>query len=158
MERRVIRLLLVAGFALAATSCDSIFEPRDHVYDGPPLVEFAPVLPAGNYTRSVSFPAGSTATNAVNVTVQYIGPPPSSNVSGTFTVGGTAVRDTHYSVASTTYTIAAGSNSVSIPISILGGGLANGQSVSLLLELVPGDVGVSENYKQFTISATKAAS
>jgi hypothetical protein len=47
---------------------------------------------------------------------------------------------------------------VNIPISILGGGLANGQSVSLLLELVPGDVDVSENYKQFTISATKAAS
>jgi hypothetical protein len=61
-------------------------------------------------------------------------------------------------VASTNYTIPAGSNSVTIPISILGGGLANGQSVNLLLELVPGDVDVRENYKRFTISATKAAS
>jgi hypothetical protein len=162
MINQLMRLLLLAGVALAASSCDGILEPRSHVYDGPPVVEFAPVMPAGTYTLPVSLVANSAEDREVSVRVNYIGSPPRQNVTGAFTLasGTTAAEGTHFTIpAGKSYTIPAGSNRTEVPITIHGGALENGQSMTIVLELVPGDnVGVSENYKRFTIAMSKAGS
>lgn len=161
MRHQILKPLLVAGVAFAVSSCNGILEPTNHAYDGPPVVEFAPVLPAGNYTMSVSVPSNSTADQTVSVGVNYVGPSPSHDVTGSFTLasGTTAVEGTHFTVSSKTYTISSGSNSTTIPVTIHGGALQNGGSATIVLELAaPGSgVGVSANYKQFTISISKGA-
>lgn len=149
------------GVVLATWSCDSVLEPPDHTYTGAPVVEFAPALPAGNYTMSVSVAANSTADQVVNVGVQYVGTPPKQAVSGTITLGSgtTAKEGTQFSVPSKSYTIPSGGYSTTIPFTIHGGGIANGGSVQIQLQLdAPGSgVAVSANYGKFTISIKKAA-
>lgn len=161
MRHRFIRLLLVAGVVLTAPSCDSILESRDHTYDGPPLVEFGPVLPAGTYTLPVSLAANSVEEVPVSVRVNYVGPSPKQNVTGTFTLasGTTATEGTHFTVSGgKSYTISAGTNSTDILITVHGGAVQNGETVTIVLELDPGQAFiVSENYKQFTISVSKGA-
>lgn len=159
MKARCVRPLLVVGALLAATGCDSLLEPRDHTYDGPPVVEFAPVLPDGTYTLSVSFAAASTETRAVTARVQYVGSAPEREITGEFTVGdgSTGVEGTHFTIpGGKRFTIAAGSNHADIPVQLHGAALEPGETVTIVLELVPGDeIGVSENYKRFTIRAGK---
>jgi len=148
----------IALLAVAASCSDLLFEDRDQIYDGPPVVEFGPTLPAGSYSQSVTFPADSDQSTTVSIRVNYIAAPPESSINGSFQVsGGDAVDGTHYSLPEgTTFTIPAGENSTDIQVQLLGSGLSNGESVSLTLELQEGqDYEVSANYKEFQISASK---
>lgn len=158
--RRFTSFLLLGGLGASSASCDALLEPRDHAYDGPPVIEFAPVLPSGDYSRQVTFPPGSTAPENVTVRVQYVGPPPDNEVNGEFALGAstTAVSGTHFTMP-TGYTIPAGENRVDVVLELNSAALAADESVTIVLELTPGqDFDVSENYKQFTITLHKAAS
>jgi hypothetical protein len=148
---------------LLTTACeDLLFDDPSRVYDGPPVVEFAAVVPAGNYSRTVSFSATETTNQTVNVRVNYIANPASEDLTGEITqeASSTAVGGTHYrfTSGSGSYTIAAGASFADVPIEFLGAGLDPGESVTLVLELVPNeDFGVSENYKQFTFTVEKSS-
>jgi hypothetical protein len=95
------------------------------------------------------------------VRVNYIAAAPSGNVTGTIVREGssTAVEGTHYRfTAGSGYTIAAGTNFVDVPIEVMRSGFSVGQSVTLVLELEPGQgFGVSENYKRFTLTLRRTS-
>jgi hypothetical protein len=116
--------------------------------------------PAGTYARTITFARGATTDQNSTVRVNYISAPPSSDVSGEIVrvSTSTAVEGTHYRITGgSSYTIKAGSNSVDVPIQLLAGGLANGASATLVLELAPGQgFEVSEKYKRFTFTLRKS--
>jgi hypothetical protein len=148
---------VLALMVLPTVGCEDIlFDDPEHVYNGPPVVEFAPVLPAGNYTRPVTLARSATADTTITVRVNYVAAAPASNVSGEITrvSTSTAVEGTHYRFTSgSQYTIQAGSNFVDVPIEVLAAGLAAAQTVTLVLELAPGNgFQVSEKYKRFTLT------
>lgn len=153
---------LIAVLAAGTAGCeDLLFEDRDKTYTGPAFVEFAPVMPTGVYSMAVSFSAGSATTTTATVGVQYVSAPPDAAVSGQFKTGAgtTAVDGQHYTLpAGNSYTIPAGQNAVDIQVDFLGPGLADGESVTLVLELLDGTgFTASPNYKTFTITATKGS-
>jgi hypothetical protein len=152
---------VLALLVLPTTACEDIlFDDPEHVYDGPPVVEFAPVLPAGNYTRTVTLARTATDNVMTTVRVNYVSAAPTGNVTGEITSvnTSTAVDGTHYRFTSGShYTIAAGSNFVDVPIEVLAAGLAPEQSVTLVLELLPGDAfQVSEKYSRFTLTLRRS--
>ena len=159
--KRWLKVPVLALLVLPAVGCeDVLFDDPDHVYSGPPQVEFAPVLPAGNYTRTITFTATATANQTTSVRVNYISAAPPADVGGDITrvSTSTAVEGTHYRFTSgNRYTIKAGSNSVDVPIEILAAGFAPGASVTLVLELVPGTgFEVAEKYKRFTFTLRRS--
>jgi hypothetical protein len=124
------------------------------------MVEFAPVLPSGNYTRTVTLDAGETTNVMTTVRVNYIADPPTNDIGGQIMreASSTAVEGTHYRFASgsSTYTIASGLNFVDVQIEVLGAGFADGESVTLVLELADGEAfDVSQNYRLFTFELEK---
>jgi hypothetical protein len=148
---------VMAVLMLSTAGCeDLLFDDPEHIYDGPPMVEFAPSLPAGNYVRTISFTRTATTDQTTNLRVNYIAESPSADVTGTITRVGTstAVQGTHYQITGGgNYTIKAGSNSVDIPVQVLNANLAPGQTVTLVLELAPGTgFQVSTKYKTFTLT------
>ena len=161
MKRWAIAPLLALTVLTTAGCEDLFFDDPEHTYPGPPVVEFAPVLPAGNYVRTITFARGATTNQTSSVRVNYIAEPAAAAVSGQIVrvSTSTAVEGTHYRLTGgDTYTIPAGANFVDIPVEILAAGLANGASVTLVLELAPGQgFGVSEKYKRFTFTLRKTA-
>lgn len=159
--KRLAMAPVLALLLLPAAGCEDIlFDDAEHVYDGPPTVEFAPVLPAGSYARTVTFTSTATANQTTSVRVNYIAASPGS-VSGEITraANSTAVEGTHYRFTSgNTYSMSAGTWSADVPIEVLANGFAPGQSVTLVLELAPGSgFQVSENYKQFTLTLRRSS-
>jgi hypothetical protein len=160
--RRSTIVPVLALLVLPVVGCeDVLFEDPEHVYTGPPQVEFAPVLPAGNYTRTITFTATATANLPTSVRVNYIAPLPSADIGGEITrvSTSTAVEGTHYRFASgSRYTIKSGTNSVEVPIEVLAAGFAPGASVTLVLELSPGSgFEVAEKYKRFTFTLRRSS-
>ena len=159
--KRLLMIPVLALLVLPVVGCeDVLFDDPEHVYSGPPQVEFAPVNPAGNYARTITFTTTATANQPTSVKVNYIAAPPSADVSGDITrvSTSTAVEGTHYRFTSgSRYTIKADSNSVVVPMEILAAGFAPGASVTLILELVPGTgFEVAEKYKRFTFTLRRS--
>jgi hypothetical protein len=160
--KRWMMIPAVALLLVPTAGCeDLLFDDPEHVYNGPPTVEFAPVLPAGSYARTVTLGATAPSNATTNVRVNYIAAAPSSNVTGDIMIASssTAQEGTHFRfTGGRTYTIPAGANFVDVPIEVLASGFARGQSVTLLLELAPGsNFQVSENYKQFTLTLRRSS-
>jgi hypothetical protein len=159
------RRLLIPVLALAAlplVGCeDVLFDDPQQIYDGPAQVEFAPVLPAGNYARTITFTSTATANQTTTVRVNYIAAAPSSDVAGDITrvSTSTAVEGTHFRFTSGShYTIKAGTNSVDVPIEVLAAGFAPGASVTLVLELAPGSgFEVASKYNRFTLTLRRSS-
>jgi hypothetical protein len=152
---------VLALLVLPSAACeDLLFDDPVHTFNGSPVVEFAPVLPAGSYTRTITFTRTATANQTTNVRVNYVAASPASNITGEITrvSTSTAVEGTHYRFTSgSTFTIQAGTNSVDIPIEVLATGFAPGQSASLVLELMPGSgYEISEKYKRFTLTLRRS--
>lgn len=159
MHRHASRLLLAALVVGSAGCSDILFEDPDKTYDGPAVVEFAPVLPDGTYVRRISFPAGSSATQGVNVGVNYVASPPSSAVNGEVAVasGTTAVEGEDFVLSARGFTIPAGENVGTIPVEVRAAGLDDGETVSIILELQEGSgFQVSPNYRTFEIRVSKS--
>lgn len=161
MKRWMIAPVL-SLLALGTTACDELlFEDPQHTYNGPPMVEFAPVLPAGNYVRTITFTSTATANQSTTVRVNYISAAPSADLNGDIArvSTSTAVEGTHYRLPSgARYTIRAGTNSVDLPVEVLAAGFAPGATVTLILELAPGTgFGVSEKYKRFTFTLRRTS-
>lgn len=161
MKRWAIAPFLALLLLPAAGCEDLLFDDPEHTYNGPPTVEFAPVLPAGTYARTVTFTASASANQTTTVRVNYITAAASAGVTGQImrAANSTAQEGTHYRFnGGDTYTIAAGAYSVDIPIEVLAGGLAPGQTVTLVLELAPGSgFEVSQNYKTFTLTLRRTS-
>jgi len=160
MKRLALAPVLVLLLLPIAACEDLLFDDPEHVYSGPPTVEFAPVLPAGNYTRTITFSSTATADQNTNVRVNFIATS-ASGASGEIMreASSTAQEGTHYRFTSgSSYSIATGSWFVDVPIEVLSSGLTPGQSVTLVLELAPGQgFEVSEKYKQFTLTLRRTS-
>ncbi len=140
-----ITLYLVA-FVLMFASCDSLFDEGDNtkVYTGPTVVGFFPL----EQTVSASSTPGTT------VEIQLIGEQRTSDLSISYGVHSstTATAGTHYTVSGSSATIAAGTSTANVNVSVAPGDLQAGQEVKLVLELQGGaDVQPSENLKLSTI-------
>jgi hypothetical protein len=160
--KRFLIVPILALLVLPVTACeDVLFDDPDHVYDGKPQVEFAPVLPAGTYVRTITLPAASPSNQTTNVRVNYIAAPPSADIGGDITrvSTSTAIEGTHFRFASGShYTIKAGSNSVDVPIEIIASGFAPGASVTLVLELADSDAfDVATKYGRFTLTLRRSS-
>ena len=160
--KRLLKISVLALLVLPAVGCeDVLFDDPDHVYSGPPQVEFAAVTPAGNYTRTITFAATATTNQTTVVRVNYISAAPPADVSGDITrvSTSTAVEGTHYRFTSgARYTIKAGSLSADVPIEVLAAGFAPGASVTLVLELSPGTgFEVAQKYKRFTLTLRRSS-
>lgn len=135
-----INLLLVALITVATTSCD-LFELRDRTINtDDPQVEFFPL------SRSVS----GDGTTTINV--QLIGEQRDSDLPLTVTVVGdetTAVEGDHYSLPSSSATIAANSSTAPFNIDYSG----SGDDVVLVLELQGTDeVRAAPNLRRHTLT------
>lgn len=156
---RFLKAFALSGLVAVSAACsDVLFDERDQIYDGPPVIEFAPTVPEGSYSVSASFPAGSEGSETLDLRVNYIAPPPDSPINGSFQVtDGNAVDGQHFSLpGGTDFTIPAGENFTDVEVQLLGSGLSDGESVSLTLELQDGEeYEASANYRQFEIQVSK---
>ena len=157
--KRLLIVPVLALLVLPVVGCEDIlFDDVQHTYDGPPQVEFAPVLPAGTYTRTITLASTNQTTT---VKVNYIAAAPSADVAGDITrvSTSTAVEGTHFRFTSGShYTIKAGSNSVDVPIEVIAGGFAVGASVTLVLELTAGTgYQVATKYGRFTLTLRRTS-
>jgi len=153
---------VLALLVMPVVGCEDIlFDDAQHIYDGPPQVEFAPVLPAGTYTRTITFTSTATTNQTTTVKVNYIAAAPPADVGGDISrvSTSTAVEGTHFRFTSGShYTIKAGSNSVDVPIEVLAAGFAPGASVTLVLELAAGTgFQVATKYSRFTLTLRKSS-
>ncbi len=160
--KRVMMLPVLAVLALPLVGCeDVLFDDPDHTYSGPPQVEFAPVLPAGTYVRTITFTSTATTNQTTSVRVNYIAPAPPSDVGGDITrvSTSTAVEGTHFRFTSGAhYTIKAGTNFVDVPIEVIASGFAPGATATLVLELTPGSgFEVATKYSRFTLTLRRSS-
>ncbi len=122
--------------------CDSLFDTGDTeaVYEGPTVVAFFPLQQVGRVSQ-----------DNVALEVQLIGEQRSSAVEVTIAVDGssTAVSGTHFTLPSTTVTIAPNTSIVNVPVNLIEGSISSGE-VDLFLNITgaSGDVEASENLKQ----------
>lgn len=137
-------VLVLALLGLSLSACD-FFEQRDRSYDGPPQLEFAPL------TETVDEGAGTVTTN-----IQLIGPQRDAALPVTFTVddASTAVEGTHYTLGSTSASIAAGESVVAVDIEVLDNDENDGDTnYELFLSLQDSDgVEAAENLRTFTLT------
>ncbi len=155
------RSLAVAVIMAVLVGCNSPFDTRDHLYDGVTLVEFAPVMPAGNYTRQVGVPVEAEAPVPAQVRIQYISStPPSGTVTGTIRVveTSTASEGRHVTFPDgRTWSIREGEFFTDLAVQFIPAGLSAGESVTLILELEDGEgFQASPNYRLFTFVFSKA--
>lgn len=151
---------LLALFLLAAgLTFGCLGEDEDNTYQGPTLVEFAPVPPSANaYASTVTFGASETAAREVPIKIQMVGPHQSTDTQVTFEVlsTSTAVAGTHYTLSGTSATIPAGSSIGTIVVNALGAGLSSGQTRTVVLRLTGGTFQPNENYKTYTLTLRKS--
>lgn len=140
-------LLLPLLFA----GCDDMFDKGDveKTYDGPDVVEFFPL------EQEVDIAEDATAT----IAVQLIGPQRNTDLAVNYSVDGTsstATAGTHYNITTPSpVTIASGTSSVDIEVELIEGSLADGEEVTLVLNLEGGDgVDASANLDTSTLFIT----
>lgn len=128
-----IKLIILLVLPLLLTGClNDLFDKGDveKTYDGPTVVGFFPLQ------REATLASGATS-----VQVQLIGEQRTSDLAVNYTVSGssTAVAGTHYTITSPSpVTIAAGTSTVNIGISLIAGSVPAGQNRVLILELQGG--------------------
>ncbi|KQC01032.1 hypothetical protein [Pedobacter sp. Hv1] len=125
---------------------------RKNIYEGPDVVEFLGI------TGTVK--KGTVATPGVaNVTVQLVGHQSTSptEISYAIATTGTGVNGTDYTIAGTAnkITIPANSSSANIVVTAIPANIPTGTKTVVLTLLGNSTIGVSANYKTFTLSITQ---
>jgi len=137
-------LLLTTLVAMTLSACD-LFEARDRSYDGPPVLEFAPL------SQSADEGAGAIATN-----IQLIGPQRGDPLTVNYVVddSSTAVEGTHYTLASTSATIEDSTSSAPVNITVLDNEEDDANSTYILYLSLQESQGVApaENLKTYTLT------
>ncbi|HLR31194.1 MAG TPA: hypothetical protein VK074_01810 [Fodinibius sp.] len=127
------KLLAVAMLPIFLGGClNGLFDDGKITYDGPTQLEFVPL------SQTVTIGAGETGSTSVNV--QLIGEQRGQDLPVSFVVADTAdqhtaVEGVHYTLSTTSVTIAANSSSASFEINLIGDNLEAGDSVQLVLDL-----------------------
>ena len=139
-----LKALIFVLIPLLFVSCDSLFDKGDveKKFSGPAQIEFKPLQQEANQ-NSGSF----------EVAIQLIGEQRGSDLNVSFSVDGssTAVEGTHYTLSSTSATIASGTSAATVTVGLIDGNLAAGQEVTLILNLDDsGDVTAAPNLDQST--------
>ncbi|MGN8226046.1 Calx-beta domain-containing protein [Gracilimonas sp. BCB1] len=139
-----IKALILVLIPLLVVSCDSLFDKGDveKKFSGPAQIEFKPLQQEANQ-NSGSF----------EVAIQLIGKQRGSDLTVSFSVDGssTAVDGTHYTLPSSSATIASGTSTATVTINLIDGNLASGEEVTLMLNLEDaGEVTAAPNLDQST--------
>jgi hypothetical protein len=146
MKTRLLSLVLL--LPLLFTGCDNLFDEGDKekTYDGPNQVAFFPL--EENYDLN-------SGTTTAMVEVQLITGSSSgagSDVTVTFSTGGTAVSGTHYNISSNSVTIPAGEFSTDVVVNFVPGSVGAGNEVLLTLTIDSANgAEVAENLKTSNI-------
>lgn len=124
-----IKLLVIAILMpLLFAGCDALFDEGDveKTFTGPAQLGFFPLEQEAGQDEGT-----------VTVEVQLIGEQRNSDLSVSFSVSSasTAQSGTHYTLGSTSVTIASGTSTADITINLVDGNLAAGEEVSLVLTL-----------------------
>ncbi|WP_428236232.1 hypothetical protein [Gracilimonas sp.] len=139
-----LKALIFVLVPLLFVSCDSLFDKGDveKTFSGPAQLEFKPLQ------QEVNQSSGS-----FDVAIQLIGEQRGSDLPVSFTVDGssTAVEGTHYTLNSSSATIASGASAATVTIDLIDGNLAAGEEATLILNLDDsGDVTAAPNLDQST--------
>ena len=139
-----LKALILILIPLLFVSCDSIFDKGDveKKFSGPAQIEFKPLQQEADQ-----------ASGSFDVAIQLIGEQRGSDLTVNFNVDGasTAVAGTHYTLSSTSATIASGTSAATVTIGLVDGNLAAGEEVTLILNLEDsGDVTAAPNLDQST--------
>lgn len=146
------KLLAIVIFPIFLSGClNGLFDDGKITYDGPDQVEFKPLSETATLSAS--------QTGSTSVTVQLIGEQRDQDITVDFSVvdadAENAAREgVHYSLPSTSVTIAANTSSASFDINLMGENLSAGESVQLVLELQENpdqDIEVAENLKRYEL-------
>jgi hypothetical protein len=124
---------------------------RDNIYEGPDVVEFVPIT-ASVKKGTVATPGTATAT------VQLVGHQKSTPTEISYTITGTGVSSTDYTIAGTAgkVSIPANSSSANIVITAIPANIPSGtRTVILTITGGTNDVGISANYKVYTLTITQ---
>lgn len=156
-RKAVARTVAVLALVVLWAGCDTYFQdPQEGNVWEDQLVEFKPTSDA------VVFSADSDEAVTYEMTVQFVAAQVDRETTVTFEVAEetTAQEGVHYNMITDggQTTIPPNSNFGQIEVEVLGGGLENGESVDLIVQLTDGgDVPPSENYRTFDLEIEKAA-
>lgn len=141
---------IVAGILFA--SCDSLFEERDHRYDGPDIAEFDPL------SASHIIPADAEGPQIYQATVNLISRDGNaqSDLSVNYDLVETTGDSDQFDLEGSSVTIASDTVATSIPITLNADNIDEGESFSITLQLVSGgDVAPSQNHDTFTLNVER---
>lgn len=142
-----IYIFLIALISVSFTSC---MKNRDNIYEGPDVVEFVP-LTASVKKGTVATPGTATAV------VQLVGHQQAAATEINYTISGTGVQGTDYTLSGTSgkVTIPANSSSANIVITAIPANIATGTRTVVLTLTGNSQIGVSQNYKTYTLTITQ---
>ena len=127
MKLRYLSILLL--FPLIFVGCDSLFDEGDveATYDGPNQVGFFPL------ETNTTDGAGTATIDVQLITSSSNGA--GSDITVNFTASGTAVSGTHFTIASNSVTIPAGSFSATVTVNLIADSVPAGGEVQLTLTM-----------------------
>ena len=148
MKTKLI-ILFIAVLSVSSISC---MKNRDNIYTGADVIEFVPIT--ASVKKGTAVTPGST-----KATVQLVGKQKTVDTEVNYTLTGTAVIGTDYTVAGTTsgkVLIPANTSAADIVITVVPAGIPTGtKTVILTLTGAGNGVGLSANYTVYTLTITQ---
>lgn len=140
-------IFLIALISMSSMSC---MKDNDNIYDGPDVVEFVPIT-ASVKKGTVATPGTATAV------VQLVGHQQNAPIDINYTIAGTGVQGTDYTLSGTAgkVTIPANSSSANIVITAIPANITTGTRTVILTLSGNSQIGASQNYKTYTLTITQ---
>lgn len=154
-RKAVARTLAILALLVLWAGCDTYFQdPQEGNVWEDQLVEFKPT------SGAVTLDADSDESVTYEMNIQFVAAQVDQETTVTFEIAEetTAQEGVHYNMITEggQTTIPPNDNFGQIEVEILGGGLENGESVDLVVQLTDGgDVPPSENYRTFELGIEK---
>ncbi len=143
-------VFVVAGLLFA--SCDSLFEERDHRYEGPDIAEFDPL----SASHVIAADAEGQQTYQANVNLISRHGNAQSDLSVNFELVESTGESDQFDLGESSVTIAQDTVSTFIPITLNVDEIDQGESFSITVQLVNGgDVDPSLNHDTFTLNVER---
>ncbi len=155
MKRPISLLLGVILLSMAIGACD-MFEQRNRKYTDDPKIEFYPLNEGVDEAALDDTLGTATDDTTITTSIQLIGPQRDSELPVSFVVddSSTAEEGVHYSLPSTSATLAANSSEVEVDVTVLNNNQDDAETNHVLFLTLQDSEGVeaAENLKTFTLT------
>jgi len=152
VKRPVFLVLAVALLSVTIGACD-MFEQRDRTFTDDPKIEF---FPLNDGVDEADLDDAGTSQTTVTTSIQLIGPQRDSDLPVNFVVddSSTAEAGVHYSLPSTSATLAANSSEAEVSVTVLNNDQDDGGTNHVLYLTLQDSQGVeaAENLKTYTLT------